>query len=503
MILALKPILTTLDPANKFWSCKKVMEAEQRIGIFKFDKLKFIKILYSLGFRRYDYNGNYFYIVIENTRILKQVNRTQIIDSFIYFVNESHPEILEKGIFKDNLLTAIYNQLTNLFNDDLLTRLVPEQEIRLNKDTQHEKFLYFENCFVSISKTGYKKLSYEKLPFYIWETEILKRNFKPADSKAAVFKTFCNFIAGNSKRQEALYSIIGYNLHDYQETRLKATVLTDSRISADDEANGRTGKTLFCKALGQIICPSSESKINNTWCEINGKDFDPRNKNKYQTAGIETKIIILNDVRKGFDIEVLFNDITEGVTVEKKNQHPFKIRPKLIVTTNKTIKIEGESAKDRFLEFEFSEYFHKAHSPEDEFKHWFFRDWTETEFNRFDCFIIECIQIYFLIGLKEAPTINLKARKLIDSTNADFLEWIEQAPQQSDINRSLDAKQEIIKKDWFNDFILIYPDYANKLKQSTFSRWITAFCKLSDKGLSMESKYAGGSKGHILIFTKK
>lgn len=495
----------------KFWTAKYVTEVTKEGAIkkptgFNIDRVKFLNLLFDLGFRRYDHAGAHIFVQIINHRIIRQVSKINIADAFFNYIKKDYGTTeLVQGLYVEDLINSIYGRLQALFNDEFLARLVDtDKPIDFNKDTNTKKYLYFKNGFVEVSKSGFKFLDYENLQGYIWETELLNRNFKPADAKESYFEKFLNCICKKDKdRLKSLQTIIGYNLHDYAQKKLRATVLTDSKISNDDEPNGRTGKTLFCKALGQIISPDCENTANTTWVEINGKDFDPRNKNKYQVASIDTKMIVLNDVRRGFDIEVLFNDITEGLTVERKNQHPFKIRPRLIITTNKTIKIEGESGKDRFIEFEFSDYFSKARSPEDEFKHWFFRDWNQDEFNSFDCFMILCTQLYLYYGLIEAKGINLLERKLREQTSPEFIEWIDLPLVQAAINRSCNLGEQISKNEWFADFTGTYPDYANKLKQATFSRWIKTYCQYSEKGLSFDTKFAGKDKGHVLIFKKK
>ena len=139
----------------------------------------------------------------------------------------------------------------------------------------------------------------------------------------------------NVERFNSLCSIIGYNLHTYFEEKLKATILTDSKIS--DTPEGRTGKSLLVTGLGKI------KKL----CNIKGKDFDAKNKFKSQEANLDDQVITIDDIARGFDFEMMFNDITEGIKVEKKNLKPFTLKAKILITTNRTLKIEGASAKDR------------------------------------------------------------------------------------------------------------------------------------------------------------
>ena len=491
----------------KFWTLKTKRTTDKEgnsiteAAGFNIDKLKFLNVLYYLGFRRYDHQGQAIFVQIINHRIIKKVSETNIADTFFNYLRDTYTDDnMPEGVSVDDLENCILNQLQRLFSRDFLYRLISRDEIIFSRDTQKSKFLYFKNCFVEVTKNGFKHKDYKHLEGHIWETELIQREFKPADSKPSYYSQFINKVcADDEMRINSLKSIVGYCLHDYHQDKARGIIFTDSKISADDEPNGRTGKTLFCKALGMILCPDPDNTVNTTFCELNGKDFDPRNKNKYQTANIDTKLIVLNDVRRHFDIEILFNDVTEGVTVEKKNQHPFRIKVKFIVTTNKTIKVEGESAKDRFIEFEFSDYFNKSRSPKDVFNHWFFRDWDAKEWNRFDCFMIECIQVYFLSGLQEAKSINLNERKLQEQTSPEFLEWINQAFVQKQISDNIKDIETISIKQWHEDFISVYPDFT-KIQQAKFSRWVTYWTRYGTDNLTVETKFKGKDSGRIFIF---
>ncbi len=173
--------------------------------------------------------------------------------------------------------------------------------------------------------------------------------------------------------------------------KLFCTIFTDSRISEDGEANGRTGKTLIVRGLGNMLNTDERATV---FVEVNGKDFDPKNKFKFSQCRLDTQLIHINDIFKNYDIDNSFNDITDGINVDKKNDKPFKIFAKMIFSTNKTILINGESSKDRVKVFEFADYYSSKFSPIMEFKQWFFDDWNAMEYARFDRFmmvVLKCI----------------------------------------------------------------------------------------------------------------
>lgn len=483
-----------LDIDKKFWRIDK--DKNGNFLGFKIDKLKFVDYMYDKGFRRYDVDKSHLFIKIYDHRICKEVNETIIVDEILDSLRSEYKDNAlaeaNKTITINDLISHIYTRIGSLFDTKLLYRLKSKQPIVFNSDTKNSKFLYYLNGFVDITRDNIQLKKYEELKGYIWESEILQRNFKTADFKMSVAEQFLNKICNNDgNRLNVLKTIIGYLTHSFTDTKLKMVFLTDSRISEDDEPNGRTGKTLFCKLIAHIICNNPNSSIARTYCEINGKDFDTKNKNKYEAASLETKLLVINDLKRNFFVEDLFNDITEGLTVNIKFQLPFRIRPKMIATGNKTAKIEGDSAKDRFIEFEFGEYFHKGHSPEDEFKQWFFRDWSIDEWQRYDMFMINCIRYYLDKGLIDPPQINLHARKLRDNTNKDFIEWIESEPQQIKIREAAITNTGISKNDFFAAFTGEYRDFDKKLTQNKFSRWIKYWGKYSENKYLVEDVVTG------------
>jgi hypothetical protein len=246
-------------------------------------------------------------------------------------------------------------------------------------------------------------------------------------------------------------------LHDFKESKRKAINFTDSSLESGN--NGRTGKTLLAKSIGKL----------RVYGEINGKDFNPTKTHKYQTLQMDTQIVNLNDITKGFQLEWIYNDITEGLSVEKKNQTPFRIAPNIVICSNRPLETKGGSDRDRILEFEFAHYFSEKYSPEDHFKHRFFEDWNESDWNAFDNFMLYCAKFFLEVGDMVQPhNTNLAKRKIIEYTNPEFIEFIE--------SQDLKIGVEYDKKAFFEDFKRFAPDYDNpKFKMNTFTKWLTTY----------------------------
>lgn len=466
-------------------------------GAFQDLRVKLLELrdlLRSFGFVRYDVEKEFIYTKLCNN-VIEEVHPNKIVDEFEEWI-DSHPQKIklsdDEEIDKAFLMNKVYQGIGTYFSDKILARLRPESPIEINKDTNTTAHFYYKNGFVTLTKDGYTFSDYSKLKGYVWKNQILQRNFKKVSlpeelsdtgmikSQWGVFADFLFKVSGQDpERFFSLMSIVGYNLHNFTDRKCKATILTDSSIS--ERAEGRTGKTLFGKALGQMVNCSDQGKV---YCEISGKDFDPTYKHKYQDAAIDTKIIHLNDVVDYFQFNALYNDITEGISINRKGESPLRIKPKIIISTNRTIRIEGASDKDRCIEFEFANYFSDRRSPEQEYGHWFFRDWDETEWNLFDNFMILCTMTYMRTGIISPKTINLERRKLMDHTNREFVEWMDDNFRTG----SIKAGEWFCHKKLNDDFVTMYNDYRNDKRhtQRRFNKWLQNYANLNKQFINYD-----------------
>lgn len=430
-------------------------------------------VLYSMGYRRFDLESKGFIFVKIENQILREIAITQIQDDFIIYLKNLVLEGIQDDYIdelKKCIIEKFYKNIANYFNDKRLALLTHDVPFIFNKDTATESFVYYKNGYVKVTAETWELLSYHTLNGCIWKNQIIDRTFNKKELLSnsqhteSVFSKFMFQISGNTERFNALCSIVGYNLHIFFETKLKATVFTDSSLS--EEAEGRTGKTLLAKSLGFI----------RAYVEISGKNFDTTDKYRYSKCDLDTQIVHNNDVRKHFDFETLYNDITEGIEVDKKNQQPFHQRVKYILSSNKTIKMDGASSRDRSIEFELAEHYNDKFQPRDEFGHWFFTDWDIEEWYRFDNFMMYCIYHYLKNGLIQPNEINLRKRKLIDQTCAEFIEYIN--------GKEIKENTKYNRDEWHKEFLECYPDLKDdkfKKQLKTFTHYLKIFSASSDK----------------------
>lgn len=475
--------LQTAELREKFCFWRVLYDKDGNFKDIVINYVKFIEILKSFGFRRYDLNeskDNTIIIQIINNLIIK-VSKNYIQDSFINFI-KSIPEKLFKAdlLTADFLIEKIYKSPSTYFSDEKFSLLTLNEAIILNEDTHEKAFFYFQNGFVECDKNGYKLKKYTDLPAQIWKNQIINKDFNKKNINTEhPFYNFCKDITGNdSDRFNALKSIIGYLLHKYKDVKSSAIILTDGRLS--EAAAGRSGKGLLIQAISKCLNATDSDKICTV---IPGKYFDFSSKHRYQDCELNTKLVHLDDIRNtrynSFSFENLFNDIDTGIQVDKKNEKPFNLCVKIVISTNTALKIEGPSAKARSYEFELADYYNENFTPIEKYGHRFFFDWKVEQWNDFYNFMFECVTFYFKNGLIKAKTLVLEEKKLFEQTSPDFIEWCRSTNENNLPN--IQYNYEYDKKELFNSFVRQFPDYERNLKQRKFTEWLKLFAELSQK----------------------
>jgi len=477
---------TYIDPIEEIEFKQFYVVTETKDGMkVTIQPLQLIDTLKYLGFRRMDVGDRSFIIRITDN-IIEEINDVRIVDIFEEYL-DNWPDFFPDQVDAALIRNKLYNGLGRFFSTSLLYRLNTEAELTIQNHTRDCAYFYYKNCFVEVTKDGIQKKPYSQLTGKIWKDQILDRNFqKVEDYESSTFARFVSNIANNwttrwydgaenpdrsPLRYRQFKQIIGNCLHSYTEGKMRAIVFTDART--DDEASGRTGKTLIMKAMGHMLNAHRYAK---TYAEVNGKDFDPRDRFKWQELSVDTRLVHLNDVEVNFQFDTLFNDITEGIKVQKKNESPFIVRAKLVLSTNRTIRLNGDSAQDRSLEFEMADYYAADNGPDREFNEWFFRDWNEADWNRFDNFMMHCCQLYLRNGVEVPETINLEKRKMKEETSPEFVDWMEEVYLRL-------AKEEENVVNLRSEFEEKNPDFEKHkwFTQRMFNKWLRLYAKYHPK----------------------
>lgn len=355
---------------------------------------------------------------------------------------------------------------TKFFKEDFLS-LLPNVDVKFNKDTKNSSYLYFRNKAVKVTKDNIELVDYMHLDGYVWEKHIIDRDFVINDDFDNDFSSLVFNISGQSEKKESsIRSTIGYLLHSYKSSADNvAVILNDEMIS--ENPNGGTGKGIFISALAKL------KRV----VVIDGKSFDTGKSFPYQTVSADTHLLVFDDVRKNFNFEFLFSLITEGITLEKKNKDAIKLpiekSPKILISTNYAIKGEGNSFDRRKWDLEFTQHYSKNRTPEDEFGRLLFDDWGHDDWVKFDNYMVDCLKMYLNTGLISTDFNNLDIRRFIASTSFEFYEWVNEEG-----NLPLDIR--IYKSNKFNAYLEDNPESKKWLTQRRFNYWVDKYAQFKD-----------------------
>lgn len=390
----------------------------------------------------------------------------------------------------DKTVYDAYAEKIKLGKEDFLAFL-PNIRPKFLRDGKRHSYIYFKNCAIKITAKSIERINYEELSGYVWERQIINRDYVEVDCSDSEYKRFISNISGNdSDRLDTMESTIGYMMHNYNDSAYNPVViLNDETIS--DKPEGGTGKGIFVNGI---------SKVRNA-VFIDGKKFDPKDKFQYQRVTPDTQLLAYQDIDKNFRFDLLFSQVTDGMTVEMKNQKqlyfPFEEIPKMVITTNHAIKGNGNSDERRRWELEFTQYYKNGFTPFQEFGHNLFDGWSEQEWYKFDNYMISNLQLYLSKGLMRSNFKNLKVRKLEAATSSEFREWVLGIDKKFD----LAANVEYLGQDLLNDFCTNYPDYGVlgkiKITHRTFYRWIDEYAKYRYGTKVLEYR---GANGKVIRF---
>ena len=364
---------------------------------------------------------------------------------------------------EDKSIYDFFAKKTSIFKYDFLS-LMQSIDIEDVMDEYDKAHLYYKNCVVVITKDAVETYTYEDFNHWVWADQIINRDFIMSEDANCDYKNFIVDLSdSDNDRQLSIESTIGYLLHGYKDKRKSPAVILNDEVISDNPEGG-TGKGLFVQGI---------SNIKNT-AIIDGKDFKSKERFSYQTVKPDTQVASFDDVPHNFNFENLFSIITEGMTLEYKNQTaikiPFEKSPKIVITTNYAIPGKGNSHDRRRWELEFSQFYNKKMTPFERFGRRLFDDWDDAEWIRFDNYMINCLQYFLKNGLVESKFKNLAQRKFHSETCMEFADWAEDKENE---HTRLDGSK-VLLNDMYTSFVSDNPDYF-RMKRKTFYKYVDIF----------------------------
>jgi len=462
------------------------------------------------GYQRFALADDTDRLVRLQDNILNPVNKKQVQNHVVdYLKTEGYLDVLEvirRGsdrYFKDGVLDSIH-----------------QKHINTKRDTKHEAFFFHSNCIVRVTADKIEKLAYTELDRAIWKKRIIKRPFdhrqvnKPLtqhgyfnldgfNCEMAHYNAVTSHNPSESKSSEivanrwlAHCTSIGYMLHGFKNPATAKTILAvDHEVPENKaDANGGTGKSIV--GHGFTFIKQAE--------EIDGKQFDEKNKFNLDQVDIDSQIIVMADCKHNLDFSFFFNAITGNFQFRKLYGGtiviPFADSPKWWFDTNYIFKGNGNSFERRQHIIEFSDFFKKGHTPYDYFGHSIYDDWSEEEWLLFYNHYYHCVQLYLLMGLVPYPDSNYQERRLkveipaelIDLLDAKALIENQQTKELTELQwHKIERNKEMWKETIFDEWVKVA--IAGKLNPGTtrvFGDWVKKYC--SQRGLNLLVRKSGG-----------
>ena len=423
-------------------------------------------------------------IVKVNGNIISEVNVAYLIETAKNYILKCTEESGESGPILDS-----FHRNTSLFGARNL-KMLPTLKLEILKDTKGSGFFFFRNGVAEVSSTEIKIRKYDEFDGYVWENSIIDHDFSivtPNDlEKKCNFMQFLHDLtvvddkSGSAERFNSLQSAVGYLLHKFKDGNTnKAIILMD--VFVDGQPNGGSGKSLLVTSIGKLRKLSL----------LDGKKFDPKEWFALSSVGLDTSVLLYDDVKKDFNFEHIFSQLTGGMEVRRKYKDhirvPHEESPKVALTTNYAINGDSSSHRRRKFEFEVSATYSANFSPRDKFNKNFFDNWNKEEWNYFYNTMFQCLRYFLKNGLVESEPINIRYTKLVNNTCEEFIEFADS---------KVEKDKQMDKKLLYADFIKEYPEYKYDLKQRVFTLWLRAW---GEYNKFIRTEGHSGSMSYILF----
>lgn len=144
------------------------------------------------------------------------------------------------------------------------------------------------------------------------------------------------------------------------------------------------------------------------------------------------RIARCEDLPKSFDLEKMFNRLSDKFKIDIKGKNPVTLdmdtMPKIIATSNYYLKGTGTAYTRRYKEYEITDWW-RGKDPEKHYGHLLYFDWNEDEWSRFDSFMARCVGKYLKEGIKEYRGDN-SAEKSLDTNLGDLRDFFDETLDQ-------------------------------------------------------------------------
>jgi len=442
------------------------------------DPIKFLPFLEANGFFTYRTPGD-----------VKGLEYVQVKNMIVEIVGQKDIKTVALDYVKKHAPIPVQNELmlkARYFENSFLNGL---KEIIVNqvRDGSNYSYAFFDGFYYEIKKDSTEKKNYIDLKgAHIWKSQLCKKNITEID-KDFERHDFPQFIframGKDPEKYKAIKTSIGYLMHNYKDESLtKLVYLSDESIGETyGEANGGTGKNLALKSLELVRNVVS----------IDGKDFDKRDRFKFQSVKDDTQLVLFDDY-EGTTAE-LFTKVTGNFSTQRKGkdevQLEFEVSPKIAISSNKSPAESSASYMRRTNSVEFSNHYNEHNTPSMEFKRSFFgQQWTQKDYNAVYTFLFHCVRLYLSEGIIEVESENIHEKRLIRATSPAFTEWF----YENELN--LELHKEFLIRQHYNKFT---SETSEEIRHQEFNNYYKKLAKI----FNWNFRKVNARKGADAIYT--
>lgn len=424
------------------------------------------------------------------------------------------------------------------------------KRLNLFRDKDKVCHIRFRNGVVKITAANIELLSFGdfKGSGAVWESEIIDHEIEINAKNQGSFAKFCHLAMHRKNpnrnipsdwRKEyemdedatveynSMKQAYGFLLHTHNTSDVSKCIYFIDTDSDLGRPQGGNGKSVVMGSIAHYKKMSTQD----------GKRFrnsmDGGGQFQFSDVDVDTKFVLIDDVRPEFSFDMLFSMITGDMEVERKGRDKFVIpkekKPKFAVTTNYVIPGTGTSYTRRQHIVEFGNYWNRLNEekerPSDK-RHlgqMLFDDFDEQDWNDFYSFGFRCVQQYFQEGLIQSPKQNYQLKALraeIEGSKGDgrctdwIQDWIDNKRVAGDFHKGNGIPEDELYQSFFDDNTDIMEDAGGVWNRKLFSDAVWKYVEGTSgleynpnraaKGNTKSSRRwlvgpAGSQKPHILI----
>lgn len=326
-------------------------------------------VAYELGFRLYKDD----IVRIVKPFVHRQTER-QFFDALKEYIKEEDGDVYEDIC---NAYEA-FLQKSGRFTAERIQFL---DETLLLLDDRNTCYKFFANHYLKVTADEIKTVDYATEERLILHEKVQPRDYSKAGG--GVYPEFLKLATGEITLN--LRQTVGYLAHEYKDETTGYIIVLTEKV-ADPKRGGGSGKNLFCQLFEHTTTFTSRPGA--------GAKFDE----KFFQSWNKQKIFLISDVDEKFDFLFLKEPATGNILWKKlfkdETSVASKDSPKLIVNTNYSFEVSDGGLARRIKPIEFTDYFTLNGGVDVVFNKHFTDDWTDEDWNGYDTFISESVQIW-------------------------------------------------------------------------------------------------------------